>query len=196
MVSLEGNNLETSDQVADYMDQNMVETMFRGEVQRFLPKLHFDIATSENVIRCLVMKDKEVYSGQKAAEVFIRRIVLSGRRIFATCVFSGMPLSCVKALFEDGLSDERPPLKSSDCPGLAEKREFRNTFIPNQKLFNPAFLSLDSEQTWNNHVSKPIEFNEDSKSLLGSGTFGNVYQIQIDPNQHSLPLVGLRPIIK
>lgn len=183
--------LKDFDQVPDYMDENMATTMFRGEEQKFLPKPNFDVVTAENVVRHLVSKDEELYLGLQEKEEFVKKIVLQGRKIFATCVFSDMPLTCVKALFEDGLTDAKFPFDEAACPGMKSKRKFRNSFIPNQKLFNPAYFDMDSEQDWDNRITKPIDFHECTTSLLGHGTFGNVYKIWIHRDQRSISSVSL-----
>jgi hypothetical protein len=98
--------------------------------------------------------------------------------MFATCVFSEMSLTCVQALFDDGLTDARFPFKEEECPGLRSKRRFRTAFLINQSRFNSTYFTTDSEHQWDNRVAKPIDFDE--RSLLGSGAFGNVYEIWIN----------------
>ncbi|KAF9693554.1 hypothetical protein EKO04_008240 [Ascochyta lentis] len=177
--------LENVTQVSDYMDEHMTETVFRGEKQVFLPKPDFDIVSSESVIRSLVSNDEELYLGQLEKEELVQRIYREGRKMFATCVFGDLPLTCLKALFEDGLSDAKFPFDEDDCPGQISKRKFRASFIRNQKLFSPAYLEMDSEQNWDGRVTKPIEYDESKSELLGQGAFGDVYRIRIHCSQRS-----------
>lgn len=187
--------LENVNQVVEYMDEHMTETEFRGETQRFLPTPNFEKVTSEIVIRELVSKDEELYLGQQERNDFVQRIHNEGRKMFATCIFGDLPLTCLKALFDDGLSDSRFPFKAEDCPGQKNKRKFRTNFIDNQRLFNPAFFKMNCEQKWDGRVTKPIENDESASALLGQGAFGNVYQIRIHPGQRSFSSVSYAPLL-
>ncbi|KZM23618.1 uncharacterized protein EKO05_0007461 [Ascochyta rabiei] len=177
--------LENAAEVLDYMDEHMATTEFRGETQKFLPNPNFDIVTSERVIRNLVSKDRQLYIGELENEEFVHRVRREGRKMFATCIFGEFPLTCLKALFEDGLSDAKFPFEEKDCPGQIKKRKFCGSFIGNQKLFNPAYLHTNSEQKWDGRVTKPIEYSESKSALLGQGAFGDVYEIRIHPSQRS-----------
>jgi hypothetical protein len=175
--------LENHDDVLDYMDKHMANTMFRDEKQMFLPQANFDTVTAKAVIRNLVSRDSELHLGQHAQEEFVQDVFVKGRKMFATCVFSEMSLTCVQALFDDGLTDARFPFKEEECPGLRSKRRFRTAFLINQSRFNSTYFTTDSEHQWDNRVAKPIDFDE--RSLLGSGAFGNVYEIWIHSGQRS-----------
>ncbi|KAF3011217.1 hypothetical protein E8E13_011625 [Curvularia kusanoi] len=186
MADTEEARLQTARQVADYMDEKMAEMMFRGEEQRFLPKPFFDIVTSKRVVRRLISADDELNLEEREAKAFTEQVLHDGLKMYATCIFSEMSLSLVKNLFAIGLTDKKFPLKEKDCPKQYQIRSFRNGFIMHQKLFNPAFISPNSELNWDKCIAKPINFTEDEESLLGSGTFGNVYEIELHSSQHSL----------
>lgn len=205
MDDVKENSLETALEVVEFMERNMAITMFRGEEQIFLPKPSFDIVTSEIVVRNLVSTDEGLVFEHQEREDFIQKVVLHGSKMFATCIFSEMSLACVKNLFDSGLTDEQFPFKISDClaftkagspPDFISRRKTRSTFVPNQKLFNTAFFSLDSELFLDDRVAKPIDFDESMKYLLGSGSSGLVYKIHIHPSQHSLPVVGSYEVSK
>jgi hypothetical protein len=172
-----------------YMNEHMEDIEFRGETQEFLPRPSFDIVTAESVIRHIVKQDGHLFLGEQEREALIKRIAKYGRKMFATCVYGGLPMTCLKALFDDGLDDGQFPFKLNDCPGQKDKQAFRVSFLKNQKLFNPAYLSMDSEQDWDIRITKPIEYNENKSSLLGQGAFGNVYRIYIHPEQRSFSSV-------
>lgn len=178
------------DQLLEYMDAHMVTTTFRGEEQTFLPRPNFDVVTAESVIHHLVSKDGDLYLGPTEKKDLVRKICAEGRKMFATCVYGELPLTCIKALFEYGLSDAKFPFKEKDCPAQKHKRKFKSCFLENQKRFNTAFFDLNSEQKWDGHTSKPLKLDESKTSLLGQGAFGDVYQIWIHPDQRSFSSVG------
>lgn len=183
--ALTPDNLED---VLDYMDKHMATTKFRNAKQTFLPKANFNAVTTEDVIRLLVSRDKELHLSQQAQDEFVKRVVREGRKMFATCIFSEMSLTCVQALFEDGLSDDKFPFEESDCPGLVHKRTFRNSFLVHQSRFNTVYFDLNSEHEWDDLITKPIDFDE--SLLLGEGAFGHVYEIHIHGGQRSFSSVG------
>lgn len=194
MADTEEARLQTAKQVADYMDENMAEMMFRGEEQRFLPKPFFDIVTSERVVRRLILADDGLNLREREAKGFAEQVLRDGLKIYATCVFSETSLSCVRDLLAIGLTDKKFPFTEKDCPKQYQSRSFRNGFIRDQKLFNPAFIVPNSELDWDKCIAKPINFLEDEKFLLGSGTFGNVYEIKLHSSQHSLSSVSYNSV--
>ncbi|KAJ4353060.1 hypothetical protein N0V95_003713 [Ascochyta clinopodiicola] len=177
--------LQNTEQVLEYMDKHLASTVFRGEKQRFLPRPNFEAVTAEDVVRTLVDKDGDLHLGPAEEEEFVRKILISGRKIFATCIYAEISLACVKALFECGLSDARFPLNEDDCTAQKYQRKFKKDYLERQRLFNAAYFQLNSEQTWTGHIAKPLMLDEGGSALLGKGAFGNVYKIWIHPAQRS-----------
>ncbi|KAF3052407.1 hypothetical protein E8E11_001850 [Didymella keratinophila] len=173
------------DDVIEYMDSHMTTVTFRGEEQTFLPRPNFDLVTSEAVIRSCVSRDGNLCLGHQEQNDFVHKICTEGRKMFATCVYGELPLTCVKTLFESGLTDAKFPFREEDCPLQKYKRRFKACFLENQKLFNSAYLDLNSEQEWDGRVAKPVGLDERRSSLLGQGAFGDVYKIWIHPDQRS-----------
>lgn len=180
--------LDDVEQVLEYMDAHMKTTIFRGEEQIFLPTPNFNVVTAEAVIRALVLKDDDLYLGEEE-ESFVRKVLAEGRKMFATCIYADLSLTCVKALFDFGLNDQKFPFKEEDCPAHKNKRKFRLNFLENQKRFNPAYLRLNSTERWNNLTAKPLQLDEGKPSLLGQGAFGDVYKVWIHPDQRSFSSV-------
>lgn len=175
--------LKSVGEVQSYMDEHMAQTEFEGQTQKFLPRPYFEVVTAEDVIKSLVSKDEDLHLSQPAQDDFVRKVLHQGRKMFATCIFSEMSLTCVQALFEDKLTDLEFPFKKEDCPGLKSKRQFYNTFLVNQLRFNVAYFEENSEYGWDDRMMKPIDFKE--SSLLGQGAFGDVYEVEIHPEQRS-----------
>lgn len=183
---------QDTEQVMEYMDRYLTSTEFRGEIQKFLPRPNFDAVTAEDVIRILVKKDGDLDLEPAEKEEFVQKIVASGRKMFATCVYAEISLACVKALFECGLSDAKFPFKKSDCTAQKYKRKFQKDYLEKQRLFNVAYLHLNSEQAWTGQTAKPLTWDEGGSALLGKGAFGNVFKIWIHPAQRSFSSVSTR----
>jgi hypothetical protein len=181
--------LTDAGQVCNYINTKLVEMDFRGEPQSFLPAPDFDVITAEDVVRAVIWKDQESYLGEQERENLVRRILKEGRKMFATCVYGGLPMTCLEGLFQDGLSDGKFPFKIENCPGQKNNQRFRSSFINNQKTFNVAFFRLSVEQTLDRNISKPISYDESDEALLGEGAFGQVYEISIHPSQRSFSSV-------
>lgn len=171
------------------MNDQIVTTEFRGEDQEFLPTPDFDIVTDEAVIHTVVWKDEKLFLGQKERAAMVSQISQEGRKMFATCVYSGLPMTFLKALFDDGLNDCRLPFKEGDAPGQKNSQKFRATFMKNQKIFNVAFFKRSSEQILDGGIRKPIGYDESEDKMLGRGAFGDVYKISIHPSQRSFTSV-------
>ncbi|KAF3034086.1 hypothetical protein E8E12_005727 [Didymella heteroderae] len=183
-----GRMLPTFDNVAQvraYMNDHLKDTEFRGETQEFLPTPDFNIVTSEGVIRTVISKDEKLFLGHKDRAALILKISQEGRKMFATCVYGSLPMTCLKALFDDGLSDCRFPFKIGDAPGQKDNQKFIAAFIKNQKIFNVAFFARSSEQILDGGIRKPIDYDESEDAMLGKGAFGEVYKIGIHPGQRS-----------
>lgn len=188
--------LHTAVDVLGFIEDHTARTMFRGETQEFLPKPFFDIITSETVVRRLISADDSLELDEKEARAFARQIVCDGPKMYATCILGELPLNCVKALFAIGLTDEKFPFEEKD---FLTHRKFQSgfflrRFMKNQMLFNPAFISPNSDLSWDNRIAKPINFQVNDESIFGMGAFENVYKIQLHPGQHSLSSVSYDPM--
>lgn len=117
---------------------------------------------------------------EKSLDEFVDRIFKNGKRLFATCIQGSLPMTCLKLLLENGVTDSNMPLSEEDFPGKKLKRHFVGSFLPNQTLFNVAFFELDEVQDLTG-LTKPIVYDENR--LIGKGAFGAVYTIQI-LNEH------------
>lgn len=171
------------------MDENMQHVTFRGVSQKFLPKFHLDSITTRNVMRIVITEAKGYYLGQQKQEELIETLYRKGRKMFATYVYSTLSLTCLVALIEDGLTDDKFPFKAQDCPGQFPKREFRNNFLRNQNYFHTAYFDSNSEQNLDGGITIPIEHDEGQDALLGEGAFGQVFRIEIHKYQRSFSSV-------
>lgn len=182
-------------EILDYIDENMKEVKFRGVEQKFLPRPHLDSITTKDVIRVVIAKEEGFYLAQQKLEELVEEIYQKGRKMFATYVYSTLPLTCLVALLEDGLSDKRFPFSFEDCPRQYPKREFRSKFLQNQKYFHTAYFDISSEQTLDGGITIPIEHDEGHEALLGEGAFGQVFRIDIHDGQRSFSSVCSDPFM-
>lgn len=174
------------DDVFTHIQGNIVQTIFRGEQQRFLRKAAFDEITTKETIRLVAVEDEALFLDEETLDQFVDRVAKDGKRLFATCVQGSLPMTCLQLLLENGLTDKNMPLTKDDFPGKKLKRNFVGSFLPNQALFNTAFFDLDKIQDLTG-LTKPIIHDENR--LIGKGAFGAVYTIQIHAEHRSFTSV-------
>lgn len=174
---------QTSDDVYQFMSAHMVNYTFRGEPQQFLPRLDLEKVITKEVIRLVCTEDKDLFLGDVPREQFVDQVYSKGRILFATCLFADLPMSYLKGLLDDDLTDAKIPLKKGDCSNMKLQRKF-NHILDNQKRFFVACLNLDSMQSLDG-ITKPIHFDEDPIFLLGHGAFGEVWEIEIHEDHRS-----------
>ena len=182
-----------TEDVFTYIQNNITQTTFRGEKQRFLKKTAFDEITSKQTIRLVAEEDETLFMNDEQLDKFVNQVARDGKRMFATCVQGILPMTCLQLLLESGLTDANMPLTKEDYPGKQPKRNFVSSFIPNQALFNTAYFHLDAFQDLTG-LTKPIDY-EKSK-LIGKGAFGAVYNIQIHAEHRSFVSVCTPPLIQ
>lgn len=166
----------------------MITYKFRGESQEFLPRCALDQITTWDVISLVAQEDKELYLKGKEMEEFVNQVYRKAPKLFATCVFDELSMNYLKGLLDDNLSDANFPLTESTCSEPKVKRRLRRV-MSNQKKFFVPYLSTNSMQNLDD-ITKPIKFDEDEDFLLGTGAFGEVYEIEIHPDHRSFSCVS------
>lgn len=182
--------LKNTSEILDYIEANTVKYLFKGHEQEFLPRRDVDFVAAEETIRAVISKDNETWLSQKDKELFVKDTIQHGRKMFVTCVYGELPMSCLHALLKDGLTDKRFPFKLEDCAGQKDKRKFQKRFIVNQKLFKAAYFDLNSVLRLDGDIAKPIECDESDEALLGEGAFGQVFRIKIHKDHRSFSSVS------
>jgi hypothetical protein len=180
----------TTSQLVSFINGNIVECDFRGEVQEFLPRPALNKATTIDVIRTIVSEDSESFFDQKEQETFVHEVFERCRKIFITCVFGELPMTVIKALMVHGLSDAEFPLCTEDCPSQIVNRQFRLHFIRNQKIFHAAYFEFGTNQVLDDKFTVPIDFEISFANVLADGVFDYVFKIQIHPDQRSFSNVS------
>jgi hypothetical protein len=138
-----------------------------------------------------VFQDLPARSDDQNTARLVGQIQSEGRKLFAACLYSGLPFDFLGALFSKGLRDLDLPLKSKDCPDNRYRQMFENSFLQNQYLFDVPFFEEFSFKDLKPGAPIPINFREALQYRRGSGTFGTVYEITIDEDQFSFSYVSL-----
>lgn len=174
-----------ADSLWNFIERHTKKFNFRAHEQRFLPKRAFETITQENVIKQIIFQDRSLSPQEK--DDFVTEVHQKGPKLFVTCIYCELPMSCLKHLLDDGLSDRDFPLTDDQCPGWSPRHQrlFTNCFLINQKRFNAPFFELDSFQKLDDSYPMPIDFDEDGSNLLGKGAFGEVWKVRIHKDHHS-----------
>ncbi|KAJ4365203.1 positive regulation of MDA-5 signaling pathway [Neocucurbitaria cava] len=173
-----------ADDVYEFMESHMVKWNFRGEMQEFLPKPAFAAVTTKEVIELVVSDDANFLLDVQAQEHFVMKVHEEAPIMFTTCFYAaGLSMAVLKALLDSGLNDQDLPLTKDSCANTKLKRLIP-TFCDNQKRFRIAYFGLNSMQNLGD-ITKPIKFDEDEKHLLGTGAFGEVWEIEIHDDHRS-----------
>lgn len=169
----------------------MVTLSFKGQAQVFLPKSAFDTVTNKDVISRLISKDEDLYLNPQEEAELVTRVHQEGRKLFATCVYCDLPMTCLKALLDNGHTDAKVPLTLDDCPRERHKRKFVTGFLVHQKRFNTPYFAHESSQSLDDRVI-PIWLDESRSNMRGKGAFGEVYPARIHRDHHSLSCVSMQ----
>lgn len=171
----------TITQMRSFIDKHMVSVSFDGQVQTFLPGLALERVTTLETIRRILSKNMRGESFEELRRI-ASKIHSTGRKIFATWSYGpSPPLKRLIELYSDynfPFSRENPPFNDF------------NEFLERQKHFNVAFFQPGSFQRLDDRWTIPIDF--DPSCRISGTTMNGLYDIFIDPGQHSLPLVSHR----
>lgn len=171
----------TISQMRSFIDKHMISVLFDGQVQTFLPGLALDRVATLETIRRILSKNIKVESFEELRGI-ASKIHSNGRKIFATWSYGpSPPLNRLVELYSDNnfpFSRENPPFN-----------DFIE-FLERQHHFNVAFFQPGSFQRLDDRWTIPIDF--DPSCRISGTTMNGLYDIFIDPGQHSLPLVSHR----
>lgn len=171
----------TISEIRSFIDKHMVSVSFDGQVQQFLPRLALERVTTFETIRRILFETMITESSKELWDL-ASRIHNTGQKIFAAWSYEpSPPLNRLMELYSD-----------DDFPFSRESLPFDCTteFLETQQHFNVAYFEPGSFQKLDDRWTIPINFDP---SCRISGTAVNgLYDIFIDPGQHSLPLVSYR----
>ena len=174
-------------ELEEYMDDHMASSNFCGYSQQYLPRPAFETVTRQAVIRFVLDSDKDLFLSEDERRDLSYRIYNECQKLFATCLYSEAPLTLLKELMDRRLSDAQFPLDAKNQPQWSHRRLWRR-FIRNQRNFHTVYFELGSYQILDNRCVIPI--NCDDPHHLGGGSFDEVYEVQINPDQHEFPQVS------
>lgn len=118
-------------------------------------------------------------------EKFIDHVIANGIVYLALCIYARLPLECLYRLM-DKYKDCTTLLQVSDCPKDISKPEFHH-LVELQGAFQAHTFPNDSghpeHQKLDSITVVPIKFDEKTDKI-GSGGFGEVFRVHIDPDHH------------
>lgn len=174
----------------EYINDNIVELQYRGETQRFLSQEDLFRVVTPRAILDMFQKDDGLFLSRDEEVNMAKFVMNKARKTFACVVYSGLPMTCLKALIDDGLDDSRFPFSIEDCRRYKYNQLFRAAFLNNQKIFDAPFFAFGSDQVLDGGTPKPIEFLEDHRGHANLGAFGTVQKVRIHPGHYSFPKVS------
>jgi hypothetical protein len=184
-------SLKDTKQVFTFIKKHLKKVKFRGETQEYLPGAALRRATTKDIIRDVMSRESVPFSSDLERDIFIDKVHQKAPRIFAICIFGRLPMSDLKSLVDNDLTDIKLPLQMRDCPGNCDADEFERGFIDYQKKFHPVFFGLTSYQSLEDDCPKPIELCENPSNLIGKGAFGEVWRVWIDQNNRGFSSVSI-----
>lgn len=185
-------NLSNADGVRDYIeDEKMVTYNFMSHPQQFYSREHFDVITDPHVIHNVVAKELGLILNNREQASLITKISKSGRKLFAICVCTEIPLDFLKAMLDNGLTDERLPLTKSQLDSLRQKTLYVKSFLGNQKQFNTISFTEDSHYCLDERFSDGFSIPIHRESVIGEGAFGQVWEVLIHHDYHDFSCVCL-----
>lgn len=182
-------SLSNADDVCDYVDDNLVTYSFSSHPQKFCPTKVFDEITRSHVIHDLVSKQFGLILNNQEQADLIARISGSGRKLFAICVYNGIPLDFLKAMLDNGLTDESLPLTKPQFGSLKQQRLLVNGFLEGQKYFNTRSFAANTHYRLDERSSDGFSIPIDKEEMKGEGAFGKVWQVRIHPDYHNFSCV-------
>lgn len=183
-----------TEQLWSFMEEHMVTDSFRGEPQEYLPDGAFQRATTKECIRLAIEKDGNPFLGnQEQVEPKVELVYRKARRIFAISFYAYnehkySPMTIVDAILKEGLTDESLPLKKGSFKDDKFQKALKS-FFDNQQRLCVAHFRLNSFQRLDG-LTKPIKLDESESNRLGKGAFGEVFTVQINPEQRSFSSVS------
>ncbi|KAF2692085.1 kinase-like protein [Lentithecium fluviatile CBS 122367] len=181
--------LDNANSVLDFIDKHTVDDyQFRDRAQSFLPKSALDMVTQREVIQHILAQDENVILSNDEHDALVERIYTKARKLFAICVMCGKA-EYLKAMLDNGLTDNDLPLGKSKFGSLTRKGGFPNCFIAMQSYIETIFFIKDEFKKLDDGnsggFSIPIHFDESKENMKGKGAFGEVWIIKIHPDQRS-----------
>ena len=163
--------------------------------QKYIPRQVLDNLFKPSTVRELIDQDESLKRLEQRLhaetsqfldkEKFIDHVIANGIVYLALCNYVGLPLECLYRLIEK-YKDCTTLLQVSDCPNDISKPQF-DYLVELQGGFQAHTFPNDrgppKHQKLGNSIVVPINFDE-TKDLVGSGGFGDVFRVHIDPDHH------------
>lgn len=154
---------------------SMRQSAWTKASQRYVPKSDIDSLTSREQLQGIIEEDETI--DQK--DVFLDYVYTNSRILFAMFAYYKLPISLLQSM----RTDDRLPIPISDRHLIGEQEE---SYVDFGELINvgqwmflaPKFSSIDSHRRLDPNEILPFR----SMKQVGSGTFGTVYEVEIEPS--------------
>jgi hypothetical protein len=152
------------------------------ETKGYIPWLKLDqLCGPENVKKAIKESGVETYQQEEA----IQLILYGGKKVFAILISIGYPALIVKFMEQDHLQhqplDAKLPFSSEALSTFLDQVPAMKFYRAQWKLSAPFFRGDLSHRNFNKAAILPFVYNK----RRGSGAFGMVYEIAIDPEHQA-----------
>ncbi|KAL9119591.1 MAG: hypothetical protein Q9187_003854 [Circinaria calcarea] len=145
----------------------------------YISRIDLMRVTSMDDIRQIIQEDNSLRISHDEKEGFIRKVYERARKLFAICVLVQLKMRCLQKLLDDGLSDERLPLKEEQdhCHGDCDI-DFRNLLDRQGSFISPEFNKVGEHQILDPCVVLPIHY-QPREQIMKGGTDNKTGKRQI-----------------
>lgn len=162
-----------------------MEKNYQGK--QYIPRTDLIRILSPDTTRIIIAEDNSLSTEEKDA--LVARVRSRAENLQAVCVYTQLPMLCLKRLLDKGFHDKDRPREKLDCPeedGQDWNVNFGD-FLDKQASFFAYKFPPPKEAKDYEHIADdvvvPISYLP-GDPILGEGAFSIVYKVQVDPVHH------------
>jgi hypothetical protein len=168
----------------------------------YVPRTDLIRILSQETTQQIIMQDKTIPDSDKAA--FAEQVLKHAQILQALCVYSGLPMLCLKKPMEANFTDQNRPIGQHCCSVAAGHRwdvGFEYLLRNRWSFFPYKFPKPDENAPLHDEIDEnivvPVLFKatddaDGESDAIGAGAFSIVYKAKIDPVHHYFTAVSLR----
>lgn len=183
----------THENYATVIRNEMESSMKRNwEEKKYIPRTDLERIISKETVAKLINEDESLtmLSNKHGIPIdkgsFFEWVTTFASRLLALCIYVDLPLSCLYNLMAEDLDDFSLPLSTDNCPDERYRTRWDVMIMLQGGFLSYKFPHKPGPDHLRLHSSTvmPIMFDE-SRDLLGEGSFARVYKVSIDSAHHS-----------